>query len=154
MKFTQLGNSLSENLPNLIAFRNIFSPRLYLSNLVLTSFSPRAHLHSLYALITRYPEAFAINGVHRVVARAILSIPCYGVMGLIANEALSTCTRPKLSFTRGPWTSPTCHRTPQTTFAISDTLSAQALLSPRAAVGRIDSKAVTSRLTDRPPDLR
>ena len=60
------------------------------------------------------------------------------------------CTRPKPPFTRGAWTSPTCHRTSQTTFAINGTLSAQALLSPRAAVGRIDSKAVTSSRADRP----
>ena len=48
------------------------------------------------------------------------------------------------------WSVDITDRTPQTTFAINGTLSAQALLSPRAAVGRIDSKAVTSSRADRP----
>ena len=43
-----------------------------------------------------------------------------------------------------------CLAPPQTTFAINGTRSAQAMLSPMAAVGRIDSKAVTSSRGDRP----
>ena len=75
-KLTQLGNSDFENLSNFIAFRAVVLPRCYLSDLAPATFSPRGVPPTP---VTPYPEAFAINGAHGVVPRAILSLPHYEV---------------------------------------------------------------------------
>ena len=75
-KLTQLGNSDFEKLSNFIAFRAVVLPRCYLSDLAPAAFSPRGVPPTP---VTAYPEVFAINGAHRVVARAILSLPHYQV---------------------------------------------------------------------------
>ena len=98
--------------------------------------------------ITPYPEAFAINGAHRVAARAMLSLPHYQVDCKRGAVAVYSA---KITF--HAWSVDITDLSPDTSNdlpAINGTRSAQAMLSPRAAVGRIDSKAVTSSRADRP----